>query len=297
MNIFLKKIGILVISVLILGNLLSYLSLWALRQGNFYKPSFLVNGVTETDFDYIVLGASTGLTTLDTQVIDSLTHKNGINLSVDDTPISSQYLMLKHFLAEGKSTKICVLAPSITAFDDQTNRINANDYRFLPFIDRSYVSDYFQSYSGTDARLLSNSRYLPIMGVSYYNAEVFYPSILSVFQPKRRNRFDAKGNYTYPFKNSNADLIENRNTIRVEFQNTDLKKIKSLCDKEGIVLLCYISPFKTAKVNTSNSIYNIINHSDKLLRANYFYDDIHVTSIGRQLISEIFAEDIRPYFN
>jgi hypothetical protein len=295
MSDFLKKIGILVVSIFIITNLLSYFSLWALRQSCFYKPSFLVNSVLENDFDYIVLGASTGLTTLNTRVIDSVTGKKGINLSVDDTSISSQYLMLKHFLAEGKTTKICVIAPSITGFDELTESINNNDYRFLPFIGRSYVSDYFKSYSGTNASLSAKSRFVPMLGVSYYNAELFYPSLVSVFQPDRRNRFDASGNYTYPVKNSISEIIKNRKAIKLEFKNPDLKKIKALCEKENIELICYISPIKTASVSSVHSDYNIVNHSDVLMTTNYFFDDVHVNSFGRQLISERFANELSVY--
>lgn len=297
MIVFLKKIGILVIGLFIIANLLSYVSLWSLRQSSFYKPSFLVNGVTETNFDYVVLGASTGLTTLNTQLIDSISGKKGINLAIDDTSISSQYLMLQHFLALDKTTKVCVLAPGIPSYNEQVQHISANDYRFLPFVNRSYVLDYFQSFSTTDAHILSKSSYVPMLGVSYYNAEVFYPSLLSLFQSNRRNRFDSNGNYTYPVQNIKSQTIKNRKTINLKFQNLALKKIKALCDKKGIKLVCYISPLKNRIFENANLDYNVINHSAKLMNTKYFYDDVHVNSLGRKVISNQFSKDIITYFN
>ncbi|WCO02536.1 hypothetical protein [Psychroserpens ponticola] len=296
MSIFLKKIGILIISTFVIANLLSYISLWTLRQSSFYKPSFLVNAVSETNFDYIVLGASTGLTTLDTQVIDSLSGKKGINLAIDDTSISSQYLMLEHFLALGKTTKICVIAPSFTSFDTQIQSLNANDYRFLPYVDRSYVSDYFQSFSSVNAKLLSGSKYFPMLGVSYYNSEVFYPSLLSVFQPNRHNRFDTNGNYTYPVQDLMSGHIKNRQSIKLNFKNGALKKIQELCDRNNIELICYISPIKNIEIVSNTSDYEIINHSDVLIKTDYFFDNVHVNSLGRQVISERFANDLSSYF-
>jgi len=297
MSTFLKKIAIYSVCILIIANVLSYASLWALRQGNFYKPSFLVNEVSENDFDYIVLGASTGLTTINTEVIDSLSNKSGINLSIDDTSISSQYLMLRHFLESGKTTKVCILAPGVTSFDEQTLDISNNDYRFLPFFERSYVSDYFQSFKGTRANVLSKSKYMPMLGVSYYNAEIFYPSIVSLIQPNRYNRFDAKGNYTYPVQNTPSKIIGSRETLNLKFLNPALKQIKDICDKENIKLICYISPIKKVFVVGEHQDYEIINHSNKLIQTKYFYDDVHVNSLGRQIISEQLAYEMNSYFD
>lgn len=290
MNVFLKKIGVIIFGIFIIANLLSYASLWSLRKSNFYKPSFLVNGVTENNFDYIILGASTGLTTLDTKVIDSISGKNGINLSIDDTSIASQYLMLQHFITIGKTTEFCVIVPSITSVDEQIQSVSANDYRFLPYVNHPYVSDYFKSFSSTEANLLSFSRYLPMLGVSYYNAEVFYPSLLSIFKPNKRNRFDNKGNYTYPVKNITSKVIKNRKPINLKFENSALQKIKKLCDKEGIKLICYISPIKKGIVVSEQSKYEVINHSAKLDNTKYFYDIVHVNSLGRKVISKHFTE-------
>lgn len=297
MNAFLKKIVTYTLCILFVANVLAFLSLWALRKGNFYKPSFIENQLRDVQFDYIVIGASTGLTTINTKLIDSLSGKKGINLSIDDTSISSQYLMLRHFLASGNKTKLCVLAPGITSYDEDNHDISANDYRFLPFVGRSYVSEYYNSFNGTRAGILSKSKYLPMLGVSYYNAEVFYPSLVSFIQPKRNNRFDENGNYTYPVQNIKSKIIKNRETLDLRFSNPALAKLKALCAKENIKLVCYISPVKKLNVKTSNTNYNIINHSDRIIQTKYFFDDVHVNTLGRKVTSQHLANDLVPYFS
>lgn len=295
MRLFLKRIGFVLLAFISLSMLISYASLWSLRQSSFYKPSFLVNSVADKDFDYIVLGASTGLTTLNTAVIDSVLQTNGINLSMDDTSLSSQYLMLQHFLAEGKTTKYCILAPSAASFDANPQDISDNDYRFLPFIHRDYVSDYFKSYTGSAASIISNSSWFPVQGVSYYNAEVFYPSLLAVFAPKKRNRFDARGNYTYPSQHNIDKPINEFKTMSISFKNNYVRKIKALCDQNNITLICYFSPIAGKKVEVALADFNIINHSDVLKNSLYFYDAIHVNSKGRQQASEQFTNDFKAF--
>ena len=173
MRLFLKRIAFILLIFISTSFVISYGSLWALRQSSFYKPSFLVNDITEKQFDYIVLGSSTGLATLNTKVMDSVLQTNGLNLSMDDTALSSQYLMLQHFLAQGKTTKFIILAPSASSFDANNLNLSDNDYRFLPYINTNYVSDYYGQYASQSAHLLRLSKWMPILGLSYFNVHTF----------------------------------------------------------------------------------------------------------------------------
>lgn len=290
---FLKNVSIILLLIFGGSMLLSLGSLWSLRNSSFYKPSFLVNDVKETTFDYIVLGASTGLITLNTNAIDSITHAKGLNLSIDDSALSTHYTMLHHFLAQGKTASYCILAPSNTSYDLKINKFSNNDYRFLPYVDRNYVYDHYDRYSVKEANILKYSKYLPMLGISYYNAELFYPSVLSAFKPKRRNRFDAKGNYSYPVKHFKSHSIEDRQSFDVDFSNPYLIKIKELCDQHNIKLICYFSPMKNRKATIVNNDYISINHSAFITDEKYFFDGIHVNSMGRELASVRFAEQFK----
>lgn len=280
----LAKYGLL---LLLVANGLAALSLFALKKSNFYKPEFVENGLEIHDYDYTVLGSSTGLTTLDTKQIDSITGKKGINISMDDSALSSHYLMLQHFLAMGNRTKTLVLAISANDANVADPKLNNNDYRFLPYICNDYVYDYYCSLEKSYFKPLAYSRFLPVLGVSYYNTELFYPSLVAGLQPGKRNRFDDKGNYSFP-----ADLKpEERahHVKRLENVNPYLEKIAAICANNNIALVYYIPPiYKTTVVITDNR--NYINHSAIFKTRDLFYDDLHVSLEGRRVASAIFAK-------
>ncbi len=291
MSSFLKRIGFILLVFITIALLISFASLWSLRQGDFYKPSFVEHYQSNSPFDYVIIGSSTGLTTLNTQVIDSSLGTRGLNLSMDDTALSSQYLMLQHFLQSGKQTQVCVLAASILDYDVVDYKLSGNDYRFLPYVSRDYVSDYYHSFSGSPANILSLSKWLPLFGVGYYNAEVFYPSILSLIDSNKRNRFDAFGNYSYPVIHQGSEVITARTLKPVGFNNHYVQRIQDLCDAYDIQLIVYIPPHKRWQVQTDSAPYQLINHSDLLGDIRYFYDAVHVNSLGRQTVSLAFARE------
>lgn len=293
MKTFVKRISILVVSFLVVVNGVAILSLCILNNTTFYKPSFLVNSVKEKQFDYIILGASTGLTTLNTKEIDKITGAKGVNLSVDDTSMASHYLMLQHFLAEGKQTKRCVVAPGLSSLDANSVNISDNDYRFLMFVNRDYVYDYY-SKIGHSAKeiVLKNSLWMPFLGMSYYNTELFFPSLVCLVNPKKRNRFDDKGNYSYPELNTNFKSKQLK-TKDIIFKNPYLNKIKKLCKANNIELILYFSPLRVQKITFQAQEFSIIDHSSFFNENIYFYDNIHVNSIGRKKVSKAFADILK----
>lgn len=287
MNKFLKRIFYSGLVLFIILNIIGFLCLMVLKKSNFYKPEFVENGISQKKIDYVVLGSSTGLTSLDTKSLDSLTHKTGINISMDDSALNSHLLMLEHFYKIGKSTDKLVLA--ITPWDVQEKhpKLNNNDYRFLPYIYKDYVYDYYKKLEADFFKPLTFSRFLPIIGVSYYNTELFYPSFIAAIKPKKRNRFDDKGNYSYPTSGQPSE-IKNK-VIKIQFNNPYFKKIEDFCFKKNIKLILYISPiYKTTVLNKTK--YKIINHSNLLTEKIYFYDNIHVNQMGRKKCTMNFAK-------
>ena len=284
---FIIKLGIYSVGCYLLFNTIALISLFALEKSNFYKPEFVKNGVSEKYFDYLVLGSSTGLTTLDTKQIDSITGKKGLNISMDDSALNSHFLMLEHYLALDKKTKCLVLA--VTPWDllVKNPKLNNNDYRFLPFIYKDYVYDYYKELETKTFKPLTFSRYCPLIGVSYYNTELFYPSIIAAIKPEKRNRFDEKGNFSYPTAGEPQETpLKN---ISLKINNPYLKKIEELCKKNNIKLILYISPIYKTTV-TLNKYNNIVNHSNFIQDKTLFYDNIHVNGMGRKKCSIAFAE-------
>lgn len=291
MKLFLKNIVKYSVFVFLLMQFFSYTSLYILRKSAFYKPSFLVNQVGTEKFDYIIIGSSTGLTTLNSIQIDSITSFNGINLSMDDTSMGSHYLMLEHFFALNKQTNYCILTVSDFNMDKVDFEMSGNDYRFLPFISEPYVYDYFKTYEEGLIKPLKSSKYLPFIGVGYYNMEVIYSSLFATFKPEKRNRFDLKGNYRFP----NKDLNTERNFEKVSFRvnNPFFEKIVLLCKQNNVKLVVYQPPIYQRQTYSLDSIKNFINHSNILKDKQYFVDFLHVNEQGRKKATEAFAKALK----
>lgn len=288
---FLTKIALYTFFILLIGNGLAFLSLFVLGNSQLYKNQFVKNGVKETHFDYVVLGSSTGLTTLDTKLIDKTLNTSGLNISMDDTSLSSHYLMLQYFLSLGKSTDQLILCVTPSDLQNPVNELNNNDYRFLTEVQDTLIYNYYNRMEHGGLKVLTYSKFMPILGVSYYNNELFYPSIYAFLKPTKRNRFDDKGNYTYP-------QIENRiekgivTNIETSYLNPSFLKIKKLCKQKAIDLIVYQSPIHRKNVVFPNTDqFKIINHS-RILPEDLFFDNIHVNSKGRTFCTLAFCKEL-----
>lgn len=285
---FLLKIGLHVLLLFVVVNLIAFLSLYFLGKSYFYKPQFVTNGVAESHLDYVVLGSSTGLTTLDTKLMDSLSGKKGLNISMDDSSLSSHYLMLEYFYSIGKKTDRLVLAVTPWDLANEKPVLNNNDYRFLTYIRNECVYDYYRNIEEDNFKKLSLSRYFPIIGVSYYNTELFYPSLVALIKPQKRNQFDDRGNYSYP--NQGNPKKEKAKTVSLEFKNPYFDKILAFCKTKKIELVLYQSPMYGTAVMSQNKGFQIINHSDLFQSSEFFYDHIHVNAKGRKICSTDVSE-------
>ncbi|MEC4050909.1 hypothetical protein OX284_015840 [Flavobacterium sp. SUN046] len=278
----------------ILINALSWCSLYCLKNASFYKPEFLTHEVKDKSFDYIVIGSSIGLTSINTIQIDNYCATKGINLSIDDTSTSSNYLMLQHFYKQGGKAKFCILSLSFWDMEVAHPKLNNNDYRFLPFITEDYVYDYYNSMEETPLKPLTHSRYLPFLGVSYYNTELFYPSIVALLHPNLHNRFDAKGNYTYP-----VDFFKGHSKpkkVVLSWKNPFLDKINLLCKEHGTTLIVYQSPILETSIVNLNTKVNFVNHAALLAPNQGFYDEIHLDNKGRKLATEALAKELKQNY-
>ena len=283
---FLKKITIYGFSIFIVLNLISFLCLYSLEKSFFYKQQYVKNGLIETAFDYVILGSSTGLTTLDSKQIDSISGLTGLNISMDDSSLSAHYLMLQQFYTFNHQTKELVLCVIPEDLSNPNPRINGNDYRFLPHANDANVKEYFSEMEGDNKWIYQVTSFLPIVGVSYFNSELFFPGILAAFKPQQRNLFDDKGNFSYPVTKSASKGLEqiNKKTKKVHVVNPYFIKIVDFCKQNSIQLTVYQSPiYNTQLVYDSN--FQVINHASLLTDVSLFYDRIHVNRNGRTICS------------
>lgn len=293
---FLYKTALYLALTLVIVNGIAWCCLAFHRNSSFYKPSFFTHAVTTKHLDYVVIGSSIGLTSIDTKQIDSLNHSRGINLSIDDTSLSSNYLMLEHFYNQGGKANHCILSISSWDLANAAPQLNDNDYRFLPFVSEAYVYTYYSRMEKGVFKPLTYSHYLPFLGVSYYNTELFYTALVAALQPEKRNRFDEKGNYTYPETNTSKN--EPYRTVTLEWKNPFVAKIKALCKKNNTQLIIYQAPQLQTKVINLNPNYNFVNHSTLLAPQEGFYDNIHIDSRGRKKATAALAAVLqKDYFS
>lgn len=290
---FLRKIIFYSVICLLLLEAISFTSLYFLKNASFYKPSYLLNNYKPNDeIDYIILGSSRGLTTLNTNSIDKNLNTKGINLSMDDTDLKTHLLMFKHFVNNGYKTKHCILTLDKQNFKQTSKTLGNNDYRFIPFSNSYYVKEHYKSYETNRLKLLYNSFWNPILALSYFNLELLPPSIISLLKPKFRNRFDTTGNYTYP--NSKKISIHKKiNTLNKTITNPLINELNNICIEHNIKLHIYIAPYYKKNINLYKSNYSIINHSNITKNHLYFYDNIHVNKNGREFVTEAFTKEFK----
>lgn len=289
---FVHKIGLYAMVLMVISNSIAWLSLYLIGNSSLYKPQFIKNSVKEMHFDYVVMGSSTGLTTIDTKLLDEKLQTTGLNCSIDDSSLTTQYLMLQYFLSLGKKTKKIILCVTPWDLESKQEKIGSNDYRFLSEIHNDFVYNHFERFEEGNLKLLTYSKYLPALGVSYYNNELFYPSIYAAIFPNKRNRFDEKGNYTYP--SSTNDLkSEAIKEHHVSIINPSFYKFIQFCNFHSIEVVLYQSPLHQTKVVYPKDIgIQIINHS-RFLSDLLLYDEIHVNAEGRRTCTLALVNELK----
>ena len=187
---FLSKIFIYGLLYFVLANFIALTCKYFLKRSNFFKPSFIVNEFKEgKHFDYLILGSSRGLTTLDSKQIDSTLNTSGINLSMDDTDSKSHHLMLQHFYASGFKAKFCILTLDHSNFKKSRKYISDNDYKFSTYIDRPYIRAHFKTYEPPLFKPISISRYIPFFAYAYYNLQLIPASVYAMLKSKKKIPF------------------------------------------------------------------------------------------------------------
>jgi hypothetical protein len=298
MNRFLKEFAIKFFGVLFALQIISALFLFFLGKGVFYKPQFLNNRFKNVSLDYYLIGSSTGLTTLNTALIDQELGINGINASMDDTDLSVHLMMIKEFLQDNPPPKKIILCINPWDINKYETDISINAYRFLTYPYSSHIKDYFKEKDKTSLGILKNACWIPFAAVMYFNKELIFPALVSIVKPSYRNRFDEKGNYSYP---DNKEMVYSDSLIQQYSYDINSKyffQIVELCNRKKMDLVVYQSPIAAESVVNNNlpGVLKFINHSDYISNPNFFYDGIHVNSLGREACTLDFIDKVKDLF-
>jgi hypothetical protein len=259
-----------------------------LKRSNLFKSTFVFNELKNKTLDYVIIGSSRGLTTLNSNLIDSLTGLSGFNASTDGGGIATNVLMLQHLIHNKVKFKYCIFTLDEIGIADNTYQFSKNTYRFVPFCQESYVQETMNKFEDCKEKFkFRASRFYPGFTVFENNKTLLTGAVKALINPKSRNRYDEKGNYTYPLgmpidKNINFDTTEFSLYGKVYY---DLLKI---CVDNNIKLVTYIAPIEGQFLKVPD-IKNLINHSDLLNNSKFFADELHVNPIGRQIATTAFA--------
>lgn len=276
----------------VLANLLSWGCFAVLRRADMYKPSYVAHREGGREFDYVVLGSSTGLVDLNTALIDSLTGLNGFNLSLDGMGPAGQYMMLEHFLSEGYAARRIILSVDQTAYAD-TQAIDMNEFYFLPWVGKDYVYWTFAEREPGLLKIRAYSRYFPMIGLGYYNQQLLGSCAIAFAAPRHRWYFDEKGNFTYPGVLDSLAWVGKElivDTLRI--RNPYVHEMQRRCRQEGMELFYFLPPElgrKTVVLDSANC--HVWNYRDAYnRRMSFFHDAVHLNREGRSDLSQKVVE-------
>ncbi|KAA6324290.1 hypothetical protein EZS27_026364 [termite gut metagenome] len=281
---FCIKLGLYALVALIVSNLIAVGCFMCLRNSDMFKPSFLIRNIpVDSEFDYVVLGTSTAFTGIDTQLVDSLLQINGINIALDGMSYEGQAMMLSHFIAHGFKTNYCILGIDRSVSYKQ-DVFSMNEFYFLPFINEDYVYDSFYNREHDWLKIRAYSRYCPILGLAYYNQQLYFSSLLAAIKPHYRHRFNQKGNTAYPDTHLSSEQHE-KTSDTITHVNNAVSAIEQICKDNNIKLIWYLPPRSGNTI--VDSVFNqnrIIINSRELFEGKedlFMYDFVHVNSKGR----------------
>ena len=266
---------------------------YVLRNSAFFKPNY-VTQLNEKSIDYVVLGSSRGLTTLDTKVLDSVWGTKGFNASLDGQNILGSVMMLEHLLANNYKFKTCILSLDTGDVCKGFDQPSTNSYRWISYINNSYISKYFKEFDDTPSKLISASRIWPGFGFWYNNKKLVPAYLFSMYNNKARNKFDSSGNFSYPVMSNATKTLKTQDKITLlDLEGPAYQRIKTICEDNYIQLIVYVAPYYGNEITFSESDI-LVNHSTIFSGADsLFYDDIHVNSQGRFLASLKLADHLK----
>lgn len=255
--------------------------MYSFRDTLFYKTNH-AHTMANTQYGFVILGSSRGLTSLDTKAIMQATGQSGFNYSMDDTHIGSQRVMLNHLIHHNIRFDTLFLVYENTA--KHVTKIATSDYRFLPFSSHDYVKQYYTEKNAPQSYSWMNV--MPFIPMAYFNTELFFPSVYTMAKRQLRYRYDAVGDYDYPVSgkiDSSLQMVD----VNLNFDNDDLNAIADICKVNGIALIVLVTPsYHTNYTYSGNSeAFTIIDLSRETITDTGFYDRIHLNKGGKDSLT------------
>jgi hypothetical protein len=138
------------------------------------------------NLDYAVMGSSRVKSGFDVACIDSLTHKNGLNIGDHGIGIAEQYLLVNKFLRANK-TKYLLLQVDYAAQNSEDYSYPFHDYNYFAYLGDTAVSRVMADKTGNIKYLFW--KYIPGYKYAEFNSEY----TRELFVEKAKMARDAKG--------------------------------------------------------------------------------------------------------
>ncbi|WP_187261808.1 hypothetical protein [Pontibacter beigongshangensis] len=207
------------------------------QAGNYTKTQWLYK-MQDQEFDYAIHGSSRAYTTINIEEIENETNLRGINISVDGSNITDQYLMLKLFLEHNnKIDHLYLQVDPWSANDEYVQRFSIP--KFFPYIKEKAVFDHFKTF-GADWYAY---RYIPFYRYARYNTiwgvHQFFNDAFNLVPQD----FDKHGGYFYNSVAYTGDSLKLRKlAFKLDGEYKYLNQIIALCHENNIRLTLFTSP-------------------------------------------------------
>ena len=267
---FIRKTFIVLLSIFIILNVFGLILDYQLRLSNVFKVNILFNKKLPEN---LILGSSRSLTGINTELLSKLTKKQWYNLSMDDTKTETHLLFFNLLVSLNKIPKCALLQYDRQNLNLDSFKFFDNDYQFLPFLNTNQIiDDYFCSKPN-----YVFFKYLPIYKYVYFNTELLFPSILSIFNSGYHHKFIEKtGDYDYPNDYTMKYSKTKFGKRSIHLKNSLVDSCVSICNKCNIQLYIYTAPIYHVHTNTDRTMNNYFDFSDIYLNAEQFSDDFHI---------------------
>lgn len=273
------------------------------KRGDYTKTQWLYK-MKNQHFDFAIHGSSRGYTTIDVGDIEKELKLNGVNLAVDGSSITDQYLMLKLFLDHHNTINQLYLQvdPVATA----TEEIFASSIpKFFPYIKEPSVFEHYKDF-GYKWYIY---RYLPFYRYAEYNTIWGVHQVLNDYFNLLPKEYDKYGGRFYPVSHYKKSDEKRRFEFDLTSNYKYLNKIIGLCQANNIKLTLFTAPYSVVDVNDKykNNVAafrNMVNskgveyvnyaaiYNHKL---NLFYDNSHLNKKGAKSFTvEIKESLIKP---
>lgn len=258
------------------------------QAGDYTKIQWLYK-MQHQHFDFALNGSSRAYTTVNIETIEKDTDLDGINISVDGSTITDQYLMLKIFL-ENNNT-IDKLYLQVDPWSTNKEEISVFGIpKFFPYLKEDAVFEHFKQFGPKWYAY----RYIPFLRYAEYNTiwgvHQFLNDLFDLFPQD----FNENGGYFYPAEKYRGatELQDLRYELDGDYKF--LGQIISLCRENDIELILFTAPVSNINItegyhkNMEQFRVKMANQGVKYINYGHVYenevdnftDEIHLNPSG-----------------